>query len=104
MIESVPIFTGETDEECALWSEVQAALEKIKEVRPCNQADAIAKFLTRLAGLAKLCISELGKGSKIKLIIFAEFSAKGYPPFPPSRKIINISAIFRMSRWGEEGG
>ena len=25
---------------------------------------------------------QLGKGSKIKLIIFAEFSAKGYPPSP----------------------
>ena len=25
-------------------------------------------------------IIQLGKGSKIKLIIFAEFSAKGYPP------------------------
>ena len=23
----------------------------------------------------------IGKGSEIKLIIFAEFSAKGYPPF-----------------------
>ena len=36
-----------------------------------------------------------GKGSKIKLIIFAEFSTKGYPlPTPPSRKIIIFSNIF----------
>ena len=27
--------------------------------------------------------TDLGKGSKIKLIIFAEFSAKGVPPHPP---------------------
>ena len=32
----------------------------------------------------------LGKGYKIKLIIFAEFPAKGVPPTPPSRKIINF--------------
>ena len=31
-----------------------------------------------------LSFLELRKGSKIKLIIFAEFSAKGYPP-PPLR-------------------
>ena len=47
----------------------------------------------------------LGKGSKIKSIIFAEFSAKGYPPapLPPSRKIINFSPTFWMSGWGEGG-
>ena len=28
----------------------------------------------------KNCQINLGKGSKIKLIIFVEFSAKGYPP------------------------
>ena len=45
---------------------------------------------------------KLGKGSKIKLIIFAEFSAKGYfPPLPLSRKIINFSPTFWMS--GREG-
>ena len=42
----------------------------------------------------------LGKGSKIKLIIFAEFSAKGGtpPPTPPSRKIINFfSKLFLLA-------
>ena len=47
--------------------------------------------------------TSLGKGSKIKLIIFAEFSAKGVPPppTPPSRKIINFffQKIFIGLKW-----
>ena len=47
---------------------------------------------------------QLGKGSKIKLIIFAEFSAKGFPsPIPLSRKIINFSPTFWMAG-GDRGG
>ena len=38
----------------------------------------------------KLIIIGLGKGSKIKLIIFAEFSANGGGGYPPSVKIINF--------------
>ena len=33
---------------------------------------------------------DLGKGSKIKLIIFAEFRKGVPPPTPPSQKIINF--------------
>ena len=31
--------------------------------------------------LIRILTHKKGKGSKIKLIIFAEFSAKGFPPF-----------------------
>ena len=47
--------------------------------------------------------SSIREGLKIKLIIFAEYSAKGYP-LPPSRKIINISPTFWMPGLGEGGG
>ena len=77
MIESIPTFTGETNDGSAPWSEVEAALEKIPEVKSFNQADAIARFLSRLSGPAKACITDLDLGkdatlqtvtSKLKLI------------------------------------
>ena len=40
-----------------------------------------------------LTLALLGNGSKIILIIFAEFSVKGYP-LPPLLEIINFSARF----------
>ena len=47
-------------------------------------------------------LSEVSKGSKTKLIIFVEFSAKGYPP-PHLQKIINFSPIFWMLECQNEG-
>ena len=39
----------------------------------------------------ELILMLVRKGSKIRLIIFAEFSAKGGGGYPPSVKIINFS-------------
>ena len=57
MIGSIPKFSGESDE--APWYEVEAALNKIPQVKSCNQADAISMFLLRLSGPARQSISEL---------------------------------------------
>ena len=48
-------------------------------------------------------LEKIREGFKIKLIILAEFSAKGYP-LPPLRKIINFSPTFWMSGLWEGGG
>ena len=55
-----------------------------------------------MTGLAQeILIIDLGKGSKIKLIIFAEFSAMGVPPTAPSRKIINFFSKFFLLAYND---
>ena len=53
MIETIPIFTCEDDDGSHPWSDIEAALANIPEIRSFNQSDAIAKFLTRLDGLER---------------------------------------------------
>ena len=57
MINSIPEFSGESDK--APWYQVEAALNKIPQVKSCNQADAISMFLQRLSGPARQSISDL---------------------------------------------
>merc|ERR1712055_855063 len=57
MIESIPPFSGKDDK--APWYEVEAALNKIPQIKSCDQADTISKFLLRLSGQARQAISEL---------------------------------------------
>ena len=47
--------------------------------------------------------THLVKGAKIRLIIFAEFSARGYPPPSPSRKMINFFRDILDVAMGEPG-
>ena len=70
MIETIPVFTGEEDDGSHPWSDVEAALDNIPEIGSFNQADAIAKFLTRLGGQARQSISELdvGNGATLKSV------------------------------------
>ena len=70
MVESIPFFTGAEDDDSNPWADVEAALENIPEIASCNQADAIAKFLTRLGGQARQSISELdtAKGASLRTV------------------------------------
>ena len=64
------------------------------------EMETILKMVNMIGMVANISQRVLGRGSKIKLIIFAEYSAKGYPP-PLSLKIINFSPTFWMSGLGE---